>query len=326
MTNLSQESVEDDHSPVRCIEKEQDAGSTDSSIFDKSQAVADTIFSEVPSIVAPNEYEPIPQIADNGSGGGNGGGVPPKEGASAGKKNEKPMSLLEHLGELRKRLLYCFIVIGIAFFACYGFADILFHYLALPLIKVMPADTKLIFTDLPEGFFVYLKVAFVAAFFIASPYIFYQVWMFIAPGLYDEEKKYIIPLALCSAVFFLGGASFCYFVVFPFAFSFFISYSTATILAMPSLSEYLAFSLKLLIAFGLIFEMPLFSFFLAKMRIITAEKMRAVRKYAILIVFIVAALLTPPDVLSQILMAIPMLALYELSILVAAAVAKERER
>lgn len=263
-----------------------------------------------------------------GSGGDNdGGGIPPTM-PDNDDYEEKPqgMSLLEHLSELRKRLTKCIIVIGIAFFACYSISDTLFHYLALPLINVMPVDTKLIFTSVPEGFFVYLKVAFVAALFVTSPYIFYQIWLFISPGLYDEEKKYILPLAICSASFFLGGAAFCYFIVFPFVFVFFMSYSTATIVAMPSLSNYLSFSLKLLVAFGLIFEMPLFAFFLGRMNVITAEKMRSVRKYAILVVFIVAAILTPPDVFSQILMAIPMLILYELSILVVALSTRHREK
>lgn len=280
----------------------------------------------IPGIIPPNSTEPSLMIASGDGGNNDGGMLPPTDSnTSDNGGKEHPMSLLEHLGELRRRLIRCFIIIGVSFFICYGVADVLFRYLSLPLVKVMPADTKLIFTGVPEGFFVYLKVAFVAALFIASPYIFYQIWAFISPGLYDEEKRYIWPLALSSAFFFLGGSSFCYFVVFPFAFTFFMSYSTDTILAMPSLNEYLSFSLKLLIAFGLIFEMPLFAFFLAKMRLITAEKMRAVRKYAILAVFIIAAILTPPDVFSQILMAIPMLILYEISIFVAASVAKQQK-
>lgn len=265
------------------------------------------------------------RLPESGAGGGGDGRHDPpitNDDYTDDGEKEHAMPLLEHLGELRKRIVRCLIVIGVVFFACYGVSDILFQYLALPLVKVMPADTKLIFTSIPEGFFVYLKVAFVAAVFVTSPYIFYQIWAFISPGLYDEERKYIIPLAICSAIFFLGGASFCYFVVFPFAFTFFMSYSTETILAMPSLSNYLSFSLKLLIAFGLIFEMPLFAFFLSRMKLITAGQMRAVRKYEVLVVFIVAAILTPPDVFSQLLMAIPMLILYEISILVAAVVSR----
>ena len=163
-----------------------------------------------------------------------------------------------------------------------------------------------------------------AGVFVACPFLFYQIWAFIAPGLYEEEKKYIIPLALSSALFFVLGGVFCYFGVFPFAFEFFMSYSTDNIVAMLSINEYLSFALKMVLAFGLIFEMPLFSFFLARMGIITAQKMRDVRKYAILAIFVVAAILTPPDVFSQLMMAGPMLVLYEVSIWVAALVGKKK--
>lgn len=260
-----------------------------------------------------------------------GGGEPPapvdpgEAPAPDEEPEERPMTLLEHLGELRKRLARGFLAILIGFFACYGFAKELFYYLSLPLLKVMPADAKFIYTGVAEGFFVDLKVSFVAGVFVACPFLFYQIWAFIAPGLYDEEKRYVVPLALASALFFLGGGLFCYFVVFPFAFEFFMSYSTDNIVAMLSIGEYLSFALKMLIAFGLIFEMPLFSFFLSRMGIISAQWMRNVRKYAVLAVFVVAAILTPPDVFSQLLMAAPMLVLYEISIWVAALVGKKKK-
>lgn len=235
----------------------------------------------------------------------------------------KPMTLTEHLGELRIRLVRCLIGAGLGFMLCYGVSEQLFMWLAQPLAAVMPTDTRLIYTSVPEGFFVYLKVAFVAGVFVASPYIFYQIWAFIAPGLYREERQQIMPLALCSALFFVLGASFCYFLVFPYAFTFFMSYSNDMIVAMPSINEYLGFSLKMILAFGLIFEMPLFAFFLARMGLVTAGWMRKVRRYAVLVVFVVAAILTPPDVFSQLLMAVPMIVLYEISILVAAAVGRK---
>ena len=233
-------------------------------------------------------------------------------------EDEKPMSFTEHLGELRMRIVRMLIGAAVGFLLCYGVAEDLFRYLSLPLVKVMPPDTRFIYTSVPEGFFVYLKVALVAGVFVASPYIFYQLWAFIAPGLYREERRHIVPLAFCSAFFFLLGAAFCYWGVFPFAFTFFMSYSTGMIVAMPSLNEYLGFSLKMLLAFGLIFEMPLFAFFLSRLRVITPAWMRKVRRYAILAIFIVAAILTPPDVFSQLLMAGPMIILYEVSIYVAA--------
>ena len=250
--------------------------------------------------------------------------VDPPSAGEEGPEEERPMTLLEHLGELRRRLVRGFLAILIGFFACYGFAQQLFYYLSLPLLKVMPADSKFIYTGVAEGFFVDMKVAFVAGVFVACPFLFYQIWAFIAPGLYEEEKKYIIPLALSSALFFVLGGVFCYFGVFPFAFEFFMSYSTDNIVAMLSINEYLSFALKMVLAFGLIFEMPLFSFFLARMGIITAQKMRDVRKYAVLAIFVVAAILTPPDVFSQLMMAGPMLVLYEVSIWVAALVGKKK--
>lgn len=257
--------------------------------------------------------------------------VPPVSGdAAAGDPADdadhtQPMTLTEHLGELRVRLVRVLIGAGLGFLLCYGVSEQLFMWLAQPLAAVMPADTKLIYTSVPEGFFVYLKVAFVAGVFVASPYIFYQVWAFIAPGLYREERQQVLPLALFSAFFFVLGASFCYFLVFPYAFTFFMSYSTGMIVAMPSINEYLSFSLKMILAFGLIFEMPLFAFFLARMGLITAGWMRRVRRYAVLVVFVVAAILTPPDVFSQMLMAVPMLVLYEISIYVAAAVGRKEK-
>ncbi len=238
---------------------------------------------------------------------------------------ERPMTLMEHLGELRTRLVRSFIAIGLAFMVCYTFSEQLFAELCKPLIAALPEGSKLIFTALPEAFFVYLKVGLVAAIFVVSPYLFYQIWAFISPGLYDEEKKYIVPMALISAIFFFSGAGFCFFVVFPYAFTFFVGFASEDIAAMPSLGEYLGFSLKLLIAFGLIFEMPLFTFFLARMGIVTAERMRSFRRYAVLCIFIIAAILTPPDVISQLLMAMPMMILYEISIGVAVAFGRKKK-
>lgn len=233
------------------------------------------------------------------------------------RPDDKPMGILGHLGELRRRLVRCLIAVAVAFMGCYSVSEMLFQRLCDPLVAAMPAGSKLIFTALPEAFFVYLQVGLVAALFVASPYIFYQIWAFIAPGLYEEEKRFLIPLALSSAVLFILGAAFCYFVVFPFAFNFFIGFASENIAAMPSLSAYLGFALKLLVAFGLICEMPLFTLFLSRMGLVTAQAMRRVRRYAVLVTFIVAAILTPPDVISQLLMAVPMLALYEVSILIA---------
>ena len=151
-----------------------------------------------------------------------------------------------------------------------------------------------------------------------SPITFYQIWAFIAPGLYKEEKRAVLPLAFFSSVFFIAGAAFCFFMVFPIAFKFFMGFATDTIVPMISVEEYLGFALKLLIAFGVVFEMPLFAYFLSRFGILSPDFMRRQRRYAILFIFIIAAILTPPDVFSQCLMALPMLLLYEVSIYVSA--------
>lgn len=237
--------------------------------------------------------------------------------------DDRPMGLMDHLSELRGRLVRCCLAVMVGFITCWAVVDPIFDALVAPLLSVLPDGSHAIYTTLPEGFFTRMHIAFVAGVFVSSPAIFYQVWAFIAPGLYEEEKRSIIPVAVMSAFFFISGGAFCYFVVFPNAFAFFMSYATDTIVAMPKISDYLSFVLKLILAFGLVFEMPLFAFFLARMGIITAELMRRVRRYAILAIFIVAAILSPPDVVSQLLMAAPMLVLYEVSIFVAAGFGKK---
>ncbi len=219
-----------------------------------------------------------------------------------------------HLEELRKRLIICFCAVGIGFVISYFFSKKLFDILMRPLLSVMPPDEKLIYTGLPEAFFTYLKVAFLAGLFLAVPVIVYQLWMFIAPGLYDREKRLVLPIVFLSSVFFLGGALFGYFVVFPFGFKFFMGFASDAIKPLPSVKEYLSFSTKLLFAFGVVFELPLFVTFLAKLGIVDVPFLKAKRKYAILLFFVFAAILTPPDVITQVLMAGPLILLYEVSI------------
>lgn len=245
------------------------------------------------------------------------------EDEAAEEEDDRPMGLMDHLSELRGRLVRCTVAVMVGFIACWAVVDPIFDALVDPLLKVLPEGSHAIYTTLPEGFFTRMHIAFVAGVFVSSPVIFYQIWSFIAPGLYEEEKRHILPVAFMSAFFFVSGGAFCYFVVFPQAFAFFVSYATDSIVAMPKVSDYLSFVLKLILAFGLVFEMPLFAFFLARMGIITAELMRRVRRYAILGIFIVAAILSPPDVVSQLLMAAPMLVLYEISIYVAVAFGKK---
>ena len=220
-----------------------------------------------------------------------------------------------HLEELRRRLIKCAIAIGVGFIISYFFKERIFDILTQPLIQAMDSGDHLIYTNLPEAFFTFLKAAFICALMLASPVIFYQFWMFMAPGLYDKEKRLLIPILFLSVFFFVGGAMFAYFVVFPFGFDFFLSFASETIRPMPSMKEYLGFASKLLLAFGLVFEMPLVITFLARLGIVNAAMLSKFRKYMILIIFIGAAILTPPDVITQVFMAFPLILLYEISII-----------
>lgn len=229
-----------------------------------------------------------------------------------------------HLDELRKRLINCFIAIGIGFVASYAFKDKLFSILVNPLVSVMEAGDTLIFTGLPEAFFTYLKVALLSGIMLAAPVIIYQFWMFVTPGLYKKERRILIPIVLLSSVFFIGGSLFGYFIVFPWGFKFFLGFATETIRPLPSMKEYLSFSAKLLLAFGLVFELPLVLIFLARIGIVSVDFLKKNRKYALLLFFAGAAILTPPDVVTQVMMALPLMVLYEISIIGAKVFGKKK--
>jgi len=230
---------------------------------------------------------------------------------------EEKSPFTNHLDELRKRIIICIVAVAVGFFGSYFFAEQIFDILIKPLQAELPPDSMFIFTGLPEAFFVYLKLSLFGGILLASPVLLWEVWCFVAPGLYDQEKKYVYPFVIFSTLLFATGVSFGYFVVFPIAFKFFMGYSSEIIKPLPSIKEYLNFSCKLLFAFGVVFELPLFVLFLAKIGLVNEKMLRSKRKFAILGIFAVAAILTPPDVVSQILMAIPLLVLYEISILVA---------
>jgi sec-independent protein translocase protein TatC len=219
-----------------------------------------------------------------------------------------------HLEELRTRLIRCFIAIGIGFVASYGVKEKLFEILMSPLVTVMKGETKMIFTGLAEAFFTYMKVAFLSGILLASPVIFFEFWMFVSPGLYKKERKILIPIMVLSTVFFIGGALFGYFIVFPYGFEYFLGFANTNILAFPSMREYLSFVSNMLLAFGLVFELPLVLTFMARLGIVSVDFLKTNRKYAILVIFIVAAILTPPDVVSQVMMALPLMFLYEIGI------------
>ncbi len=220
----------------------------------------------------------------------------------------------DHLTELRDRLVRCFIAVGVGFVVAYCFKEKLFDILMAPLVKAMGENQKMIFTGLPEAFFTYLKVALLTGIVAAVPVLFYEFWMFVSPGLYRQEKKFLIPVVLLSIFFFAIGSSFGYFIVFPYGFQFFLGFASETIQAMPSMKEYLGFASKMLLAFGFVFELPLVITFMARMGLVTVGFLTKNRKYAVLIFFTGSALITPPDVVTQIMMAIPLMILYEISI------------
>lgn len=239
---------------------------------------------------------------------------------------DEKLPFTAHLEELRRRLIICFSAVGIGFVICYIFSKRLFQLLMQPLLTAMPPEEKLIYTGLPEAFFTYLKVAFLAGILLAVPVIMYQLWIFIAPGLYEKEKRLLMPIVFLSSLFFLGGALFGYFVVFPFGFKFFMGFASDYVRPLPSMKEYLGFSAKLLFAFGIVFELPLFVTFLARLGIVDTKFLKAKRKYAILLFFVFAAILTPPDVITQVMMAGPLIVLYEVSIVGAKLFGKKKTK
>ena len=230
-------------------------------------------------------------------------------------QEEDKLPFTAHLEELRRRLITCFIAVGVGFVLSYGFKEELFKILLIPLLSVMKAGEELIFTGLPEAFFTYLKVAFLSGLIIASPVLIYQFWMFVAPGLYKKERHTLIPIIILSSLFLIGGSMFGYFIVFPLGFKFFLGFSNETIHARLSIKEYLGLASKLLLAFGIVFELPIVITFLARLGIVSVDFLKKNRKYALLLFFVGAALLTPPDVVTQVMMALPLMVLYEISII-----------
>jgi sec-independent protein translocase protein TatC len=227
---------------------------------------------------------------------------------------DKKLPLSAHLEELRKRILYALVSVGVAFGVSYFFIKEIIEFLMRPLARTLPAGSSLIFTAVPEAFFTYLKAALLAGVFFSAPFILYQLWAFVSPGLYQREKKYALPYLFVSSAFFLLGAAFCYFVVFPAVFRFFLSFATASIRPLPAIKEYLTFTIKLLLAFGLLFQWPPLILFLSRMGVVSPDGLAKNRKYAVLVIFVIAAVITPPDLVSQVLLAAPLLAMYEGSI------------
>jgi len=232
--------------------------------------------------------------------------------------------LKPHIAELRKRLGISLATIIIMFFVCFNFWEPLLAWMIHPLKEVLPSTSSIIFTKVQEPLFTALKVSFFASFIVSLPIIFWQLWLFIAPGLYEHEKKMILPFVFFATTMFIMGAAFCYFVVIPFGFAFLVNFGGKLFTALPSIGEYVGFFTKLLFGFGIAFELPVITFFLAKLGLVTDKTLIGFFRYAIVIIFAVSALLTPPDVLTQFLMAGPLLLLYGFSILIAKYVNPEK--
>ena len=226
-------------------------------------------------------------------------------------------TFLSHLIELRTRLMRSIIAVVIVLLALFPFAKEIYSFLALPLLHVLPHGSTMIATDVTGTFLVPLKVTLMTAFMIALPYVLYQAWAFVAPGLYQHEKRLALPVLVSSVFFFIVGMSFAYFVVFPVAFGFFAGYTPAGVQMMTDIDKYLSFVLTMFIAFGLTFETPVVVVVLVRMGVVSLEKLRSLRPYVIVGSFIVGAIFTPPDVISQCLLAVPLWLLYELGLLLA---------
>jgi sec-independent protein translocase protein TatC len=224
------------------------------------------------------------------------------------------MTFLEHLEELRKRLIVSIIALGVAFLACWNFADRIFELLARPLSRFLPPGDKLVFTRLTEPFLLYMKVAFFAGIFLASPVILWQLWLFIAPGLYKRERHYAAPFIIMASLFFIAGGYFGYRVLLPGTCAFFLE-TGKQFKQMIKADEFFSFASMMILATGLVFETPILIFFLARLGIVTPAFLLQKFKYAVVLAFIIAAIVTPtPDMVTQTALAVPMIGLYALGI------------
>ncbi len=235
-------------------------------------------------------------------------------------------SLIAHLVELRNRLLKAVISVLVVFVCLVYFAQDLYHWLATPLLEAMPAGSQMIATDVASPFFAPFKLTMVISFFVAIPVVLYQVWGFIAPGLYKNEKRLIAPLLISSSLLFYAGIAFAYFVVFPIAFSFFTQIAPDDVVISTDISSYLNFVLKLFFAFGLSFEIPVAIVLMCWTGITDAQSLRAKRPYVIVGVFVLGMLLTPPDIISQTLLALPMWLLFEFGVIIGSIYSKKSEQ
>jgi sec-independent protein translocase protein TatC len=247
--------------------------------------------------------------------------------------DDKKPPFATFLQEIRKRLILSFIAVGVGFLICYGFSDSIFNILTAPLIKNIQniraqnihVESTLIFRSVAEAFFTYMKVGFVAGLMLASPFVLYQIWGLVGRRLDQDKKRYVLPFVLAGSFFFALGILFGYFVALPFGCKFLLKYASKSIRPMPDMNEYLSFSVRFLLTFGLVFEFPILLLILARIGAINAKMLAQKRRYAILLIFIFALVIAPPDMISQVLMALPLMGLYEVSILLCKIFEKKHE-
>lgn len=235
-------------------------------------------------------------------------------------------SFLSHLIELRDRLLRAIIALGVAFLCLFPFSKNLYAYLAKPMLAQLPAGVAMIATEVTSPFFIPVKVTLLAAVVLALPVILYQVWAFVAPGLYAHEKKLVAPLVVASTVLFVLGMAFAYFLVFPVVFGVMKTFTPEGVSWMPDIAAYFGFVINMFLAFGITFEVPVAVILSVKAGLITVAKLREIRPYVVVGAFIIAAVVTPPDVLSQLLLAVPLCLLYEAGIIVASMMTRGSEQ
>ncbi|ABK44126.1 Sec-independent protein translocase TatC [Magnetococcus marinus MC-1] len=237
---------------------------------------------------------------------------------------EQKAPLVEHLIELRNRLMISVGAIIVGFILCYSFSEQIFEFLAAPLHEILGPQAKMIYTALHEAFFTQIKVSFFAGLFLAMPVLFTQMWLFIAPGLYQHERSAILPFLFVTPVLFFMGGTLAYYFVFPLAFKFFLGFQSSTIEALPSMREYLSLVIKLIIAFGITFELPVGLLLAIKAGVVSTAGLVDKRKYNIVLAFVAAAILTPPDPFTQVMLAIPIMLMYEISIFFGRGIERKR--